>query len=216
MMGGVKSRFWSTPGTVTAIQALGRLRRARRFHVPLGERAAPALISETQHPQVVVRAVKRPLGVIRVIEGHSHSDREVVLYQQRAVLTAVRPCCVAVLQPGSNDLGAAASHVVALVPGMPAVLGVLGKQCADLAWIIGDPSVVVRVEPPLHHLSVNPHCTLLFDASASSFSAETSSVVLSVTEEEADVEAPSNYLSLAKFVLQLMQFYTSDYICPLY
>src|SRR5713226_700108 len=160
MMGGVKSRFWSTPGTVTAIQALGKLRCAGSLHVPLGERAAPALIGEAQYPQVVVRTVERPLGVICVIEGHPHSDREVVLYQQRAVRTAVRPCCVAVLQPGSNDLGAAASHVVALVPGMPAVLGVLGKQCADLAWIIGDPSVVVRVEPPLHHLSVNPHCTL--------------------------------------------------------
>jgi hypothetical protein len=51
----------------------------------------------------------------------------------------------AVLQPGSNDLVAAARHVMAFVPGMPAVLGVVGEQGADLAGIIA------LTVPPIGH-----------------------------------------------------------------
>src|SRR5215467_2249740 len=104
-----------------------RLGRLWRFHVPLSERATLPFISEAQHPQVVIRTIERPPVLIGIIEGHPHGDCLVVLYQQRAVLTAVRSCCVTALQPGSNDLGAAASHVVSLGPRMPPVLGVVRK-----------------------------------------------------------------------------------------
>src|SRR6266699_1371664 len=144
-------------GTVTAIQAPDRLRCDRCLHVPLGDRATLPLIGEAQHPQVMICAVERPLGRIGILEGYSHRDRHVVLDQQRAVRTTIRPCRITVLQPGSNDVGTAASHILSLVPRTPTVLGVLGTQSADLAWIIDDPGVVVRVEPPLHHLSVNLH-----------------------------------------------------------
>src|SRR5215510_4223969 len=104
------------------------------LHVPLSEGAAAPFLGEAQHPQVVVDVLQRLPGVVGVVSRGPDSDRDVVLHQERPVRTNVGPRLVAVLQPGRDDLDAAACHVVAHVPEMAAVLGVFGEQRAYLLW----------------------------------------------------------------------------------
>ncbi|HET8840195.1 MAG TPA: hypothetical protein VFN35_01950 [Ktedonobacteraceae bacterium] len=141
-----------------------RLSCAWRSHEPLGERAAPSLLIETQNPQIVVSTIERRLRLVGVIRGHPHRDHLITLNEQGAVRTTVRPGPVAVLQPGCDDLGTTTRDVVAFIPRMPAVLSVVGEQGADLVGLIGEPGVCVGVEPPLYLLSLITHDCYSSDA----------------------------------------------------
>src|SRR5262249_37302898 len=141
---------------VTALH-VREARCTRRSHEPLGERAALSLLAKAPDPHVMVRRIQRRLLVVGVIRGQPCCDRLVALDEQGAVRAAECPSTVAVPEPGRNDLSSAAHHILALVPGMPAILGVGREQGADLVGVIGDPGVCVCIEPRLHLLRVNAH-----------------------------------------------------------
>ena len=103
---------------------------------------------EVAEEDVVVLALDR-LAVGGEIARDAGRHRPLSVDRPRVVLGRPGTGLVTILEPAGDDRGAALDHVVALVPRVVAVAGVVREEPADRFLVVGSPGLDVGVEPPL-------------------------------------------------------------------
>ena len=107
---------------------------------------------ELEEEDVVVLALDAFWALGEVARRADRHDA-VAVYCPRAVLRRPRVRCVGLFQPVRDDRLASSDSLVALVPGVEPVHGVLAEERTDRRLVVGSPRVDV-VRQPLRHCRV--------------------------------------------------------------